>query len=91
MTTTILKVCDMIKYINFYMMNNTLPNIKQFNYFEYENLINVISNGLTNSTFKNNIISIDDYEIIIDTYINRYYEITIIKNIDLYEPKGPAK
>jgi hypothetical protein len=46
---------------------------------------------LTNSSYKNNIISIEDYEIIIDNEDNKYYEITIIKNIDIYEPKGPSK
>jgi len=73
------------------MSDHVVANIKEFEYFKYDNLIDVISNGLTNSTYKNNVISIDDYEIIIDNCNNEYYELTIIKNIDIYEPKGPGK
>lgn len=81
----------MIDYIKDYIINDSIGNIKQFEYFKYENLVDVISNGLTNSSYKNNIISMEDYEIIIDNIEDVYYEITIIKNIDLYEPKGPVK
>jgi len=92
MSPEILKIYNIIDYIKLFISNDVvIPNIKQFDYFNYENLINVISNGLTNSTYKNNIISIDDYEIIVDNIEDTYYEITIIKNIDLYEPKGPSK
>jgi hypothetical protein len=92
MSAEILKIYNIIDYIKLFISNDVvIPNIKQFDYFNYENLINVISNGLTNSTYKNNIISIDDYEIIVDNIEDTYYEITIIKNIDLYEPKGPSK
>ena len=91
MSAEILKIYNIIDYIKLFISNDVvIPNIKQFDYFNYENLINVISNGLTNSTYKNNIISIDDYEIIVDNIEDTYYEITIIKNIDLYEPKGPS-
>lgn len=92
MSPEILKIYNIIDYIKLFISNDVvIPNIKQFDYFNYENLIDVISNGLTNSTYKNNIISIDDYEIIVDNIEDTYYEITIIKNIDLYEPKGPSK
>jgi hypothetical protein len=92
MSAEILKIYNIIDYIKLFISNDVvIPNIKQFDYFNYENLIDVISNGLTNSTYKNNIISIDDYEIIVDNIEDTYYEITIIKNIDLYEPKGPSK
>ncbi len=87
----LVKVYEMINYIQNYKDDNTIANIKRFDYFEYDNIINVISNAIPYSKFKNNIISINDYEIIIDTEINNYYEITIMKNIDLYEPKGPNK
>jgi hypothetical protein len=91
MSAEILKIYNIIDYIKLFISNDVvIPNIKQFDYFNYENLIDVISNGLTNSTYKNNIISIDDYEIIVDNIEDTYYEITIIKNIDLYEPKGPS-
>jgi hypothetical protein len=91
MSIEILKVYKMIDYIKDYVNDNAIANIKRFNYFNYDNLIAVIANGLTNSSYKNNIISIEDYEIIIDNEDNKYYEITIIKNIDIYEPKGPSK
>jgi hypothetical protein len=92
MSAEILKIYNIIDYIKLFISNDVvIPNIKQFDYFNYENLIDVISNGLMNSTYKNNIISIDDYEIIVDNIEDTYYEITIIKNIDLYEPKGPSK
>ena len=92
MSAEILKIYNIIDYIKLFISNVVvIPNIKQFDYFNYENLIDVISNGLMNSTYKNNIISIDDYEIIVDNIEDTYYEITIIKNIDLYEPKGPSK
>jgi hypothetical protein len=91
MSVEILNIYKMIDYIKDYIINDSIGNIKQFEYFKYENLVVVISNGLTNSSYKNNIISIEDYEIIIDNIENVYYEITIIKNIDLYEPKGPVK
>jgi hypothetical protein len=89
MSYKLAKVYEMINYIHDYINDNAIANIKRFNYFEYDNLVNVISNAIPHSTFKKNIISINDYEIIIDTEINHNYEITIIKNIDLYEPTGP--
>jgi len=86
------EISKMIDYIKAYVNDEAIANIKRFNYFKYKNIIEIISNGLENSTYKNNIISYGDYEIIIyDNYDNYYYEITIIKNIDLYEPKGPSK
>lgn len=91
MSVEILNIYKMIDYIKDYIINDSIGNIKQFSYFKYENLVDVISNGLTNSSYNNNIISMEDYEIIIDNIEDVYYEITIIKNIDLYEPKGPVK
>ena len=87
MSVEILNIYKMIDYIKDYIINDSIGNIKQFEYFKYENLVVVISNGLTNSSYKNNIISIEDYEIIIDKLatMNKSVDISYLIAFDSFD------
>ena len=88
MTSGIIEVYDIINYIRRYILKNDVPNFAYFPYFEYDNLLVIILNGLNGSGYiENNIIYINYYKIFI-TNNNNYYEIFIEFN-DLTEPKGP--
>lgn len=86
--TTILKVYEIIDYINRYInTNEMINNTMKFKYFKYDNLLDVISNGL-NGTIENNIILIKNYDISIMNINNDIYLVEIIDNT-LVEPTGP--
>ena len=88
-TTGIIDVYDMINYIRRYTSNNDIPNYANFRYFEYDNLLDVILNGLSGRGFiENDIIYINFYKIFITNNNNDNYEIFIEFN-DLTEPTGP--
>ena len=90
-TTGIIAVYDMINYIRRYMSNNDVPNFAYFAYFEYDNLLYNILNGLMYNNgygyIENNIIHINFHKIYIIRNDN-LYEIFIDFN-DLTEPTGP--
>jgi hypothetical protein len=83
----IIEVYDMINYIRRYLLKNDVPNFSSFPYFEYDNLIYVILNGLNGGIIENNIIYFNYYKIYINQNDN-LYEIFIEFN-DLTEPTGP--
>jgi hypothetical protein len=83
----IIAVYDIINYIRRYVINNDIPNFAYFPYFEYDNLLYVILNGLTGAIMENKIIYLNFYKIYICQNEN-LYEIFIEFN-DLTEPKGP--
>ena len=88
-TTGIIDVYDMINYIRRYTSNNDIPNYANFRYFEYDNLLDVILNGLSGRGFiENDIIYINFYKIFITNNNNDNYEIFIEFN-ELTEPTGP--
>jgi hypothetical protein len=88
-TNGIIDVYDMINYIRRYTSNNDIPNYANFQYFEYDNLLDVILNGLSGRGFiENDIIYINFYKIFITNNNNDNYEIFIEFN-DLTEPTGP--
>ena len=87
----IIQVYDMINYIRRYISNNDIPNFANFPYFEYENLLDIILNGLRglNGYIENDIIYLNYYKIFIINNNNlNIYEIFIEFN-DLTEPLGP--
>ena len=88
-TTGIIDVYDMINYIRRYTSNNDIPNYANFRYFEYDNLLDVILNGLSGRGFiENDIIYINFYKIFITNNNDDNYDIFIEFN-DLTEPTGP--
>ena len=88
MTSGIIEVYDIINYIRRYILKNDIHNFAYFPYFEYENLLVIILNGLNgNGYIENDIIYINYYKIFI-TNNNNNYEIFIEFN-DLTEPTGP--
>ena len=88
-TSGIIDVYDMINYIRRYTSNNDIANYANFPYFEYDNLLDVILNGLSGRGFiENNIIYLNFYKIFITNNNDDNYEIFIEFN-DLTEPKGP--
>jgi hypothetical protein len=88
MTSGIIEVYDIINYIRRYILKNDVDNFAYFPYFEYENLLVIILNGLNgNGYIENDIIYINYYKIFITNNKNNY-EIFIEFN-DLTEPTGP--
>ena len=84
----IIKVYNMINYINRYISNkDNINNYAYFPYFDYENLLYVLSNALKGATIVDDIILINFYKIFIIKQDN-LYEILIEFN-DLIEPVGP--
>ena len=82
------KVYNMINYINRYISNkDNINNYAYFPYFDYENLLYVLSNALKGATIVDDIILINFYKIFIIKQDN-LYEILIEFN-DLIEPVGP--
>lgn len=78
----------MINYINRYISNkDNINNYAYFPYFDYENLLYVLSNALKGATIVDDIILINFYKIFIIKQDN-LYEILIEFN-DLIEPVGP--
>jgi hypothetical protein len=84
---SIIEVYDMINYIRRYISNNDINNYAYFPYFDYENLLYVLSNALKGATIVDNIILVNFHKIFIIKQDN-LYEILIELN-DLIEPVGP--
>lgn len=83
----IIAVYDIINYIRRYILKNDIPNFAHFPYFEYDNLLIIILNGLNENGFiENDIIYLNYYKIFLIN--NNNYEIFIEFN-DLIEPTGP--
>jgi len=84
----IIEVYNMINYIHKYISNkDNINNYAYFPYFDYENLLYVLSNALKGATIVDDIILINFYKIFIIKQDN-LYEILIEFN-DLIEPVGP--
>ena len=86
--TEIMKVYDIINYIRRYIFKNDIPNFANFPYFEYNNLMYVIINGLNGSVIKDDIIYVNFYKIFIIKNDNLYQ--IFIEFDDLIEPVGPV-
>jgi hypothetical protein len=84
---SIIEVYDMINYIRRYISNKDINNYAYFPYFDYENLLYVLSNALKGATIVDNIILVNFHKIFIIKKDN-LYEILIEFN-DLIEPVGP--
>jgi nitrate reductase gamma subunit len=82
----ILRVYEIINYIDRYIKHNVGVNFAYFAYFPYPNIIDVISNQLRGIII-NDVIIINNYYIYIIQNVN-IYEIYIVEN-ELIVPKGP--
>lgn len=86
-TNGILAAYDIINYIRRYLLKQDIANFAIFPYFEYDNLLYVVLNGLNGGIIENNIIYVNYHKIYINEN-NNLYEIFIEFN-DLIEPTGP--
>ena len=86
---TIIKVNNIVKYIKKFINNKEISNYKSFDYFEYDNLMTIMSNLLNGKYDKeNNIIIINNYNVHIQNDNNMKLIIMIVDN-ELIEPSGP--
>lgn len=83
----IIKVYNMINYIRRYILNKDINNFAYFTYFDYDNLLYVLSNALKGAIIEDDIILINFHKIFIIKKDN-LYQIFIEFN-DLIEPIGP--
>lgn len=85
---SIIKMMEIVNYINDYMENREYDNYKTFDFFNYNNF-NIIMQNLLNATYdiETNCFILNNLHIYICKNNNKY-EVYINDN-DLIEPKGP--
>lgn len=85
---TIIRMMEIVNYINDYIANKEYENYKTFDFFYYNNF-NIIMENLLNANYdiENNCFKLNNFHIYICNNNNKY-EIYINDN-DLIEPKGP--